>query len=241
MLKLFEDGIYATGTVRSNRKHMPTLKADKQMKRGEHDWLACDTISAIKWMDNRSVIIVSNYHNPSVAQEINRRVKGSKEKVKVSCPAVIREYNTYMGGVDLCDQMKVSYEVDRRSKVRFYLRVFFDFLDISVVKLKIVYDKIQSTAAMSSMDFRFSLARSMIGTFSNRKKAIPTSRPSKRSKGEIAMVVDHLPQFAATRARCAYCSLNKLENHTFIQCMKCHIPLCLQKERNCFYEHHIQQ
>ena len=66
MLKLFEDGIYATGTVRSNRKHMPNLKTDKQMKRGEHDWLACDTISATKWMDNRSVILLSYYHNPSV-------------------------------------------------------------------------------------------------------------------------------------------------------------------------------
>ena len=240
MLKLFEDGIYATGTVRSNRKHMPTLKADKQMKRGEHDWLACDTISTTKWMDNWSVILLSNCHHPNVVQEINRRVKGSKEKVKVSCPAVIREYNTYMGGVDLCDQMKVSYEVDRRSKVRFYLRVFFDFLDISVVNLKTVYDKIQSTSAMSSI-FRFSLARSMIRNFSNRKRAIPTSRPSKRSKGEIAMVVDHLPRFSATRARCAYRSLIKLENRTFIRCMKCNIPLCLQKERNCFYEHHIQQ
>ena len=59
ILKLFEDGIYATGTVRSNRKHMPTLKADKQMKRDEHDWLACDTISTTKWMDNRSVILLS--------------------------------------------------------------------------------------------------------------------------------------------------------------------------------------
>ena len=123
--------------------------------------------------------------------------------------------------------MKVSYEVDQRSKVRFYLRVFFDFLDISVVNSKIVYDKIQSTAAMSSMDFRFSLARSMIGTFSNRKREIPTSQPSKRSKGEIAMVVDHLPQFAATRARCTYSSLIKLENRTFIRCMKCNIPLYL--------------
>ena len=75
---------------------MPTLKADKQMKRVEHDWLACDTIPATKWMDNRLVILLSNYHNPSVVQEINRRVKGSKEKVKVSCTAVIREYNTYM-------------------------------------------------------------------------------------------------------------------------------------------------
>ena len=37
MLKLFEDGIYVTRTVRSNRKYMTTLKADMQMKRGEHD------------------------------------------------------------------------------------------------------------------------------------------------------------------------------------------------------------
>ena len=132
---------------------MPILKDDKQMKTGKSDWLPCDTISATKWMDNRSVILLSNYHNPSVVQQIYRRVKGSKEKVKVSCPAVIREYNTYMGGVDLCDQMKVSYEVDRRSKVRFYLRVFFDFLDISVVNSKIMYDKIKLTAAMSSTDF----------------------------------------------------------------------------------------
>ena len=80
----------------------------------------------------------------------------------------------------------------------------------------------------------------MILTFSNRKRAIPTSGPSKRSKGEIAMVVDQLPQFAATHARCASCSLIKLENRTFIQCMNYHIPLCLQKERNCFDEHHIQ-
>ena len=82
MLKLFQDGIYATGIVRLNRKHTPTLKADKQMKRGVHDWLPCDTISTTKWMDNRSVILLSNYHNPSVVQEINRRAKSSKEKVK---------------------------------------------------------------------------------------------------------------------------------------------------------------
>ena len=86
---------------------MSTLKPDKQIKRGQHDWLAYDTISATKWIDNRPVILLSNYHNPSVVQEINIRVKGSKEKVKVSCPAVICEYNMYMGGVDLCDQMKV--------------------------------------------------------------------------------------------------------------------------------------
>ena len=73
-----------------------------------------------------------------------------------------------MGGVDLCDQMKVSYQVDRRSKFRFYLRIFFDFLDIGVVNSKIIYDKMDSTIGMSAMDFRFSLARSLIEKFSNR-------------------------------------------------------------------------
>ena len=48
-------------------------------------------------------------------------IKRSKDKVKVTCPTVIHEYNQLMGGADLSDQMKVTYEVDRRSKFRFYL------------------------------------------------------------------------------------------------------------------------
>ena len=73
--------------------------------------------------------------------KINRRVKGSKEKMKVSFPVVIREYNTYMGGVDPCDQMKVSFEVDQRIKVRFYLQEFFDFLDIRMLTRKLCITK----------------------------------------------------------------------------------------------------
>jgi hypothetical protein len=220
---------------------MPTLKNDKQMTRGEHEWLACKGITATKWMDNNSVTLLSSCHDPRVVQQIDRRVMGSKDKVQVSCPNIIHEYNQYMGGVDLADQMKVTYQVDRRSKFRFYLRVFFDFLDVSVVNSNIIYNKMDSAVAMSSMDFRFSLARSMIGKFSNRKRAVPTSRPSKRSKGESFEVVDHLPQFAVTRARCAICSSKKMENRTFVRCVSCNIPLCLQKERNCFYLHHTKQ
>ena len=109
-------GIYATGTVRANRKNMPVLKHDKEMKRDEHDWFASNHLSAIKWMDNKSVVLLSNYFNPEDTQQIERRGKGSKDKVKVTCPSVFQEYNQSMGGVDLRDQMKVTYEVDRRSK-----------------------------------------------------------------------------------------------------------------------------
>ena len=114
LVKLFEMGIYATGTARANRKNMPVLKHAKEMKRGEHDWFSSNHLPAIKWMDNKSVILLSNYFNPKETQQIERRVKRSKDKVKVTCPSVIQEYNQFMGGVDLSDQMKVTYEVDRR-------------------------------------------------------------------------------------------------------------------------------
>ena len=103
-----------------------------------------------------------------------------------------------MGGVDLSDQMKVTYEVDRRSKFRFYLRVFFDFLDIAVVNSKIVYNKIESAPSLSSLDFRYSIAQTMIRKFSSRKRAVLLSRPSKSSRGPSFDIVDHLPDFAPT-------------------------------------------
>ena len=113
LVKLLEMGIYATGTVRANRKHIPILKQDKEMKQGEHNWFSTNHLSAIKWMDNKSVILLSNYLNPKEMQQINCRVKGSEDKVKVTCPTVIiHEYNQFMGGVDLSNQMKVTYEVD---------------------------------------------------------------------------------------------------------------------------------
>ena len=68
MVKLLENEIYEIGTKRENRKHMPSLKQDKQMKHGEYDWQACQTLSATKWMDNKCVILLSNHHDARVLE-----------------------------------------------------------------------------------------------------------------------------------------------------------------------------
>ena len=65
LVKLLEIGIYATGTVRANLKNMPVLKHDKEMKRGEHDWFSANHLSAIKWMDNKPVILLPNHFTPN--------------------------------------------------------------------------------------------------------------------------------------------------------------------------------
>ena len=180
---------------------------------------------------------LSNYFNTNETQQIERRVKGSNDKVKVTCPSVIQEYNQFMGGVDLCNQMKVAYEVDRRSKFRFYLRVFFDFLDIAAVNSKIVYNKIESAPSLSSLESRYSIAQTMIWKFSSRKGAVPLSRPG----GPSFDIVDNLPDFAHSRVRCAFCSSKNVEGRTYVRCSTCNIALCLQKDRNCFQQYHTKQ
>ena len=77
------------------------------MKRGEHDWLSAIGLPVIKWMDNKSVILPTNCFNSKAIQQIDQRVKRS-EKVNVSCPSVVHEYNQFIGGVGFCGQMKVT-------------------------------------------------------------------------------------------------------------------------------------
>ena len=124
-----------------------------------------------------------------------------------------------MGGLDLSDQKKVTYEVDRGSKFRFYLRVFFNFLDIAVVNSKIVYNKIESAPSLSSLDFRYNIAQTMIRKFSSGKRAVPLSRPLKRSRGPSFDIVDHLLDFAPSRVRFAFCSSKDVESRTYVRCI----------------------
>ena len=146
-----------------------------------------------------------------------------------------------MGGVDLSDQMKVTYEVDRQSKFRFYLLVFFAFLDIAVVNSKILYNKTESVTSLSSLDFRYSIVQTMTLKFSSRKRAVLLSRPSKRSRGSLFDIVDHLPDFEPSRVCCAFCSSKNVESRTYVSCLTSNIALCLQNDCNCFQQHHTKQ
>ena len=74
-------------------------------------------------------------------------------------------------------------------KVFFYVRIFLNFLDISVVNSKITYDKMDSTVCMSAMDFSFTLAHSMKGKFSNRKRAAQTINLQRNLKARVSTLL----------------------------------------------------
>ena len=77
---------------------------------------------------------------------VTRRVKGQSTKIPLPCPEIITNCNSVMGDVDLLYQETASYNLGRKSSGgRYYLRLFLDLMDISVVNshaiFKVLYSK----------------------------------------------------------------------------------------------------
>ena len=117
-------------------------------------------------------------------------------------------------------------------------------MDGAIVNSFIIYDKLHPNA-LSFLDFKLVVSESFIGSFTTRTREFPSSRPTKRRFAQVVTneSQSHFLEYQQTRRSCAYCSIGGIENHTFAMCVICDIPLCLQKERNCFllYHHHTNK
>lgn len=69
----------------------------------------------LKWHDKKPVHFLSNYYDPSVISQVNRRQKDGSLK-EVTCPQMAKDYNSHMGCVDKAYMLKSFYEISRKSK-----------------------------------------------------------------------------------------------------------------------------
>ena len=145
-----------------------------------------------------------------------------------------------MDGVDLMDQRTAAYRLDRNSSVRFYLRIFFDLLDIVCVNSFLV-DNMKHPKQITLLGYKIVIAKNLIRWHQSRQRDVLLSRPSKRKSTSVASSDrgGHLPEFQPTRKRCTCRLKERKENRTFVVCLACDIPLCLVKDRNCFSKHHM--
>ena len=245
--ELLQKDIFSAGTVRANRKHLPKapqVKPDKAMERGEVQAFEAEGIRFVKWMDNKAVLMLSNFISVHPLKEVKRRKKGTSTSEMVSCPAVIEQYNNHMGGVDIMDQKKTTYQFDHRSKYKYYLRVVHDLIDIAINNAHVVFLKLQQdgTQNMDEKWYRRMIARPLIGNFTCRKRAPPnapiiTEKKSRFSKSR-SNATPHTMEKCAKRQRCKLCTRRKQQNLTNNKCVECNIHLCYVNNRNCFQMYH---
>ena len=116
-------------------------------------------------------------------------------------------------------------QLDKSSKFRFYLRLFFDLLDVACVNAFIVRERLENTELMLK-DFKLLIAERMIGSFGSRKNSLPLSRSSKRSRKYFS------------RHRCTVYSKKGQESRTFASCSTCNVSSCFLKDKDCFAANH---
>ncbi|CAI9590647.1 unnamed protein product [Staurois parvus] len=111
----------AYGTVKSNRRGMPSTFAQKQLKTGEMVAWQKGKMMAMRWRDKKDVCLMSTVHNLSTGMVHTR---GAKDVLK---PQLVIDYNNTMGGVDRADQAMTFYPAMRKQQkkiIRRYSGIF---------------------------------------------------------------------------------------------------------------------
>lgn len=81
------------------------------MRRGECEEVvsADENICILKWKDNKGVLLASTAFGSKPTSIVPRWEKKSRQYIVVSYLAIVKNYNTFMGRVDTCDQMMENY------------------------------------------------------------------------------------------------------------------------------------
>lgn len=259
---LAQKKIYAAGTVRLDRFSKPPFSSDVEMKkkgRGCFEELVSSngSVVCVKWCDNKCVALASNYVGVGQADTAVRYDKISKQKISISRPQIVRDYNLNMGGVDKMNQMIAYYRIFIRSK-KWTLRMITHFIDFAIIQSHIEYKmdcekaNIPKRKIMDLLAFRMELSDQLVYSQStakrtaritldevyDKRKRVDKSRETCRTDENIRYDrFDHCPIYTKN---CLRCKVKGCDLKSQVACSKCDVHLCLNLKRNCFMEYHKQ-
>ncbi|KAH8026442.1 hypothetical protein HPB51_020426 [Rhipicephalus microplus] len=118
LVSLHQRGIPALGTARANRISGCRLPSDAEMKkdgRGSHVEREATVdgveVRVVKWYDSRRVNIASTFGSAEPLGSYQRYDHKKKERCEIQQPAIVKTYNTFMGGVDDLDRLMAYYRI----------------------------------------------------------------------------------------------------------------------------------
>ena len=230
---LHTNGFGCCGTLRLNRKGIPPSFRSAKVKKGEVVQYTDGEILGIKWKDKKDVSLLTTIHNGEMISKRRRLKGGPGGHVTVQKPAAIDQYNTYMGGVDRAGQLMQYYGYNNVTK-KWWKRIFFHMLDVTLVNAYILYNKSNTGKLLSHMDFRIAVAKGLIASTGKEEQtcqSVVTNCPT-RLIGH-----NHFPEPGGGKPDCRVCSnrAGGKRKQTSYRCKTCKVPLCIFP---CFERYH---
>ena len=207
----------AVGTVRTNRKAMPK-PVMKVKETGKLEVQSSKTgMLALAWLDKRQVTMLSTIHT---GEEWTPMEPDHEGNIKWK-PKVVTDYSNGMKGVDLSDQMAVSYATRRKCK-KWYHNLFWRLVDTTIVNALCVHKYLGGR--VPHKDFRMDLLKSFLKA---RRRKGPREQVLPRDQHRLV----RLPK----RRRCQECVKSRRRKEPKWGCAICNIALC---PGECFYAYH---
>ena len=142
LLALLDQVTYCTGMVRTIRKGFPKqLIPGKTYPMGTFRYVLCKQkyqLIGVWWRDQKDVFVLTTMHKKSAAT-VMKRPKGEREKKETPYPTAIIDYNNYMGGVDLADQMLSCYSMISHCMLKWWKKVFWRMIDLCIMNSWIIF------------------------------------------------------------------------------------------------------
>jgi len=232
---LEEESFHFIGSIRYNRIKSENDEITKPIKRGSYQYfykkINGKYVLMTKYMDSKLILIVSNFLNSSNTMNRFRWNKDSNKFTKVKYPEIIRIYSHLMKGVDIANQIISYYELRHRT-YKWWKRILYHLLDISIVNSFIIYRKSTGDKAMPQKKFRIEILKAIAYKYG----LIPVDAGGKQLNKNMPM---HLVTKANDRKVCTYCSMTKNYKTaktpiTQYVCMDCKVHLCIK----CFVGFH---
>ncbi|XP_068129769.1 piggyBac transposable element-derived protein 4-like [Hyperolius riggenbachi] len=234
----------AYGTVRANRRNMPSAFTARKLKKGEVVAWQKGKMMALRWRDKRDVCILSTVHNSETARTTTR------SRQEVEKPKAVLDYNKTMGSVDRADGAMSFYPAVRKQQRKYYKKIFRHLLEQCLWNSYVLY-KQNSDSPVPHHDFIWKLTEAICVKHPPPESA---ARPGRRASYVVNPTrlsgrhfAEHLPPTALKQAptrRCVVCCNKKgkdgkkIRKETRFYCPDCDVALCIIP---CFKEYHTKE
>ncbi|XP_056392685.1 piggyBac transposable element-derived protein 4-like [Hyla sarda] len=221
----------ACGTIRKNQKDLPKTFISTPVPRGQSRAVCTDTLMLLKYKDKRDVLVLTTLHGD---QSTPVPIRGATEQTIK--PVCIQDYNKYMGGVDLSDQVLQPYSALRKSKA-WYKKVSVYLTQVGLYNSFVLYRNAGHRGTF--LEFQEAVIRSLV--FGEQEEEATTS-----SQMEVSRIVrgQHFPgKLPPTEKKrrpqklCRVCYAKGVKKYTTHICETCpsNPGLCIGE---CFQAYH---
>jgi len=233
------------GTLNTGRDGVPqvvkaTKKAFKKKNRGECVWRRKGDILILCWQDKKPVTTISTIH---AARMKNLKRNFNQEMIKK--PESIVEYNKYMYGVDLGDQLLVNCTPLRKT-MKWWRKLTFHFVNMALVNSWVLYKKYQHHAEnpdanapkITHTQFTVEIVDALVKEARDDMSVTPIPKTpfkvddKERQEGFHFPIQNETTKPNAKRAKparpCKLCNFRGVPGYSCYRCEKCKVTLHIE-------------